>query len=97
MKKSAHENGQQVGNLLSRYKNYFTPPQSSVVKECLIVIEQVSGIELEQKHLTYTVSSRTLTIQTSSVIRSELKRHHHTIIVELQKKLGTHNAPTNII
>jgi hypothetical protein len=96
-KKPAQENGQQLGNLLARYKNRFTPPQASVVKECLEVIERVSGISLEQKHLTYTVSSRTLVVQTSSMIRSELKTHHAAITAELQKRLGAHNAPKVII
>ncbi len=96
-KKPAEVNGQQLGNLLARYKDRFKPPQASVVKECLEVIENVSGIVLEQKHLAYTVSSRTLSVQTSSLIRSELKTHHDAILFELQKKLGAQNTPTLIL
>ena len=97
MKKPAEENRQQLGNLLARYKDRFKPPQSSVVKECIEVIADVSGIMLEQKHLTYTVSSRTLVVQTSSMIRSELKTHQDAITTELQKRLGAHNAPKVIL
>lgn len=97
LKKPAQENGQHLGNLLARYKNKFAPPQASVVKECLEVIERVSGIVLEQKHLTYTVSTRTLVVHTSSMIRSELKTHHAAITTELQNKLGAQNAPKVII
>ena len=96
-KKPAKENGQHLGNLLARYKDRFKPPQASVVKECLDVIESVTGIVLEQKHLTYTVSTRTLVVQTSSMIRSELKTHHSAITQTLQKKLGAHNAPKGIL
>jgi predicted metal-dependent phosphoesterase TrpH len=96
-KKPAERNKQQLGNLLARYKERFKPPQASVVKECIEVIESVTGIILEQKHLTYTVSSRTVVVQTSSLIRSELKTHHSAITTELQKRLGAHNAPTVII
>lgn len=96
-KKPAEENKQHLGNLLARYKERFKPPQASVVKECIEVIESVCGIVLEQKHLTYTVSTRTLTVQTSSMIRSELKTHHTAITTELQKRLGAHNAPSLII
>jgi hypothetical protein len=96
-KKPAELNGQQLGNLLARYKNHFKPPQASVVKECIEVIKSVSGIDLEQKHLIYTVSSRTLSVQASSLIRSELKTHQEAISFELQKRLGAHNAPKVII
>ena len=96
-KKPAEDNRQQLGNLLARYKERFKPPQASVVKECIEVIESVSGIVLEQKHLTYTVSTRTLVVQASSMIRSELKTHHSAITLELQKRLGAHNAPKLII
>jgi hypothetical protein len=96
-KKPAEVNGQQLGNLLARYKSHFKPPQASVVKECLEVIESVSGIVLEQKHLTYTVSSRTIVVQASSLVRSELKTHHSVIMSELQKKLGANNSPKVII
>lgn len=96
-KKLAEENEQQLGNLLAKYKDRFKPPQASVVKECVDVIKDVSGIVLEQKHLTYTVSSRTLVVQTSSLIRSELKTHHEVISSRLQKKLGVHNAPKLIL
>ncbi len=97
MKKSPTSNEQQLGNLLARYKNHFKPPQASVVKECLEVIQDVCGIILEQKHLTYTVSNKTLTVQTSSLVRSELKTNHQAITKELEKRLGAHNAPKVII
>ena len=96
-KKPAEGNDQQLGNLLARYKNHFKPPQASVVKECLEVIQDVCGIILEQKHLTYTVSNKTLTVQTSSLVRSELKTNHQAITKELEKRLGAHNAPKVII
>jgi hypothetical protein len=97
MKKSPTNNEQQLGNLLARYKDHFKPPQASVVKECLEVIQDVTGIVLEQKHLTYMVSNKTLTVQTSSLIRSELKTKHQVITKELEKRLGAHNAPKVII
>ena len=96
-KKPTAENGQQLGNLLAHYKERFKPPQASVVKECIEVIESVSGIVLEQKHLTYTVSSRTLVVHASSMIRSELKTHQDKITTELQKRLGAHSAPKVIL
>lgn len=96
-KKPTQENGQQLGNLLARYKERFKPPQASVVKECLEVIEAVTGITLQQHQLTYTVSTRTLVVQTSSMVRSELKTHHQAITKALQERLGAHNAPKVII
>lgn len=96
-KKPAQENGQQLGNLLARYKERFKPPQASVVKECVEVIGVVTGITLQQHQLTYTVSTRTITVQASSLIRSELKTHQQAITKALQERLGAHNAPKVII
>lgn len=96
-KKDPKENKNQLGNLLERYKRILKPPQASVEKEAIIVIESITGITLQPQQINYTVVSRTLVIKAPSIIRSELKIHHPDIVKELQSRLGVQNAPSVII
>lgn len=96
-KKDPTENNDQLGNLLLRYKKHFVPPQATVEKESIMVIKEVSGIELLPHQVSYTVSTRVLIIKAPSLIRSELRFHFGAILLELKKTLGDKNSPTTII
>lgn len=96
-KKDPTLNTSQLGNLLARYKTLLKPPQASVEKECLVVIKEVSGIQLTPQQVSYTVSTRTLIIKAPSVLRSELKFHHTAILQNLKTRLGENTTPTTII
>jgi hypothetical protein len=96
-RKDPNENKNQLGNLLERYKRIIKPPQATVVKEAVLIIEGITTIKLLPHQLSYTVGSRTLFIKAPSIICSELRSHHPTIIKELQSRLGAQNAPTTII
>lgn len=96
-RKDPAENSTQLGNLLERYKKIFQPPQASVVKEAIVVIEMITTIKLLPQQLTYSVGTKTLIIKAPSVLRSELMPHHQTIIKELQTRLGAQNAPHTLL
>jgi len=97
MKKDPSFNKNQLGNLLERYKTHFQPPQASVEKECILVIKDVTGIELTKQQISYSVVTRTLVIKAPSLIRSELKTKHPLILKELSGRLGSKNPPVAII
>ena len=96
-RKRPEQNYNQLGNLLERYKKQLKPPQASVEKVCVSVVADLTGIPLGAHQITYTVSSRTITIKASSLIKSELKTHYTAILLELEKRLGLGSAPTTII
>jgi hypothetical protein len=96
-RKDPLENKNQLGNLLERYKKLIKPPQATVEKEAIVVIEGLTTIKLLSHQLTYTVGSRTLIIKAPSIICSELRVHHPVIIKELQRRLGAQNAPITIL
>jgi hypothetical protein len=96
-KKDPNKNNNQLGNLIERYKKILKPPQASVEKEAIVVIEKVTNIRLLPHQITYTVSSKTLFVKAPSIIRSELKVYHPTIIKELQAHLGAQNSPHTIL
>lgn len=96
-KKDPNESVHQLGNLLARYRAILKPPQASVEKECLVVIKDVTGIELRSHQVSYTVSTRTLVLKTPSLLRSELMLHRQAILLELKKRLGEKGSPDTIL
>jgi uncharacterized protein YqiB (DUF1249 family) len=96
-RKDPRSNRQQLGNLLELYKKRFKPPQASVEKECLAVIEELTPFTLTLEQVTYTISTRTLAITAPSIIKSELRLYHQQILVEVQKRLTESSAPQVII
>lgn len=95
--KDPTDNKNQLGNLLERYKRILQPPQATVEREAIVVIKELTTIQLVERQVSYTVGTRTLAIIAPSIIRSELRQHHFTILGELKKRLGAEHAPQAII
>lgn len=96
-KKDPNESEHQLGNLLLKYKALLKPPQASVEKECIKVIQEVTRIELLPHQVSYTVSTRTLNIKAPSLLRSELMLHREAILGGLKRQLGEKSAPTTLL
>jgi hypothetical protein len=96
-KKDPSESVHQLGNLLARYKAVLKPPQASVERECIMVVKEVTGIELLPQQVSYTVATKTLVLKTPSLLRSELLLQRQGILIELKKRLGEKRAPDVII
>jgi hypothetical protein len=96
-KKDPSDNDRQLGRLLERYKTLLKPPQASVEKECILVIEELTGIALRPHQVRYTVSTRTLTVKAPSLLRSELSLHRLDLLEAFKNRLGATVAPTTII
>jgi hypothetical protein len=96
-KKDPSSNTGQLGNLIERYKKILKPPQSSVVKEVIGVIEEVVGIKVSAHQLEYKVASRTVFIRTPSVIKGEILQRRDLIKQKLTDRLGELNAPVNFL
>lgn len=82
-----------VGDLFERYKTRFKAPQASVEKVCLQVIKEVAGYDLSMSQVTYVVSTRTLSLQVPSILKSELKFHYVSILRILKTRLGSAGSP----
>lgn len=96
MRKPPTDNGQQLGNLIERYKRILKPPQASVEKQAIETIANITGIVLQADQVGYQTGSRTLIIKAPSLVRSELLLSYDAILKALQAELGTANAPTHI-
>lgn len=86
-----------VGDLFEKYKKTLIAPQKTVETEALRVIGELVGIKLKEDQLSYTVSSKILYIQASSLIKQEIVFKKEEILTELKRCLGIKNSPQNIL
>lgn len=86
-----------VGDLFEKYRKLLKPPQASVEKECLEAIKEVTGFDLSDYKITYTVSTRTISISAPSVLKTEIKFSQEKILSQLKNSLGETNCPKVII
>lgn len=85
-----------IGDLFEKYRTRFKAPQATVERATIEVIKEVSGFELSLEQVTYTVSTRTVSLQVPSILKSELRFHHMVIIKKLEEKLGKDGSPQTI-
>jgi len=86
-----------IGDLFEKYRTRFKAPQASVEKVCVAVINEVTGFELTAEQVTYTVNTRTVSLQVPSILKSELRFHHALILKKLTDQLGKDGAPKTIL
>ena len=65
-------------------------------KECIKVIQEITGFEISKTQVMYTVSTKSIYLQVPCILKSELRFHHNTILQTLQNRLGKDGCP-NII
>lgn len=87
----------QLGDLFEKYRLRLKAPQSTVEKECVVVIREVAGFTITAAQVTYTVSTRTISLQVPSLLKSELRFHHTAILQELENRLGRDGCPKVIL
>lgn len=86
-----------LGDLFEKYRTHFKAPQASVEKECVAVVKEVTGFTLTQEQVSYTVSTRTISLQVPSLLKSELRFHYAAILSKLTERLGKDGAPKTIL
>jgi len=86
-----------VGDLFDKYRTLFKAPQATVEKEFLIVVTEVTGYKLALGQISYTVSTRTISLRVPSIMKSELKFHYSKILQTLENRLGVDGSPKVII
>lgn len=82
-----------VADLFDKYKKVLKAPQSSVIKEVIEVISDITGVTLSPKFIKYTVHSRTVSITAPAVVKQEIKLHQDEIIIHLTARLGEQSVP----
>jgi hypothetical protein len=96
-KKSPGTNNQQLGNLIERYKKIIKPPQQTVVKEVIIVVKEITNLQLQESNVTYSVPTKTIHLTVSGIVKTEIKKQQSQIIKKLTERLGEQQCPTVIL
>ncbi len=86
-----------IGDLFERYRTHFKAPQGSVEKEVIEVIHSITGFRLEKKQVSYTVSTRTISLRVSSILKTEILFKKQEILNHLKNSLGKDNSPQTIL
>jgi len=83
----------QIGDLFERYKTRFKAPQESVEKEVILVIKDISGFELKPEQVSYVVSTKTISLQIPSILKTEIFFKKTEILQTLKNNLGKDSSP----
>jgi ATP-dependent protease HslVU (ClpYQ) peptidase subunit len=85
-----------VASLFEKYKQLLKPPQQTVQNAMVEIIKDVTGHTLHQGTVLYTVSTRTITLKVSSILKQEILLHQSELLLHARGRLGEKNAPTVI-
>ena len=86
-----------LGGLFAKYKDHFKAPQASVEKEFIAVVKEATGFELKPEQVSYTVSTRTISLQIPGLLKNELRFKQDMILEHLSKRLGKTSCPKLIL
>lgn len=85
-----------VGDLFESYKKRLKAPQATVEKTFIEVTKEVTGFTLQKSQVSYTVSTRTISLQVPSILKSELSFQYEAILKQLEQTLGQTGCPKKI-
>lgn len=87
----------QLSSLFAAYKKKLQPPQSSVEKVAVTVIQDVTKLPVTSDYVVvYTPASRVLRLQAPSIIKTEVLQHKAAIMTRLRAELGEAGCPTDL-
>ncbi len=86
-----------VGDLFLKYQTKIKAPQATVEKAVAVAIKKITGFEVAVDQVNYTVSTKTVSLKVSSVLKTELKLYQQQIIDELKIQLSEYEVPKVIL
>ena len=86
-----------VSDLFESYRKRLRPPQKSVLRVFVEVVEELLSIQLDIEKLDYSVASKTIHLRVPSPVRSEVKLHEKELLAHLKARLGGLGAPKHLV
>ncbi len=86
-----------INTLFDKYKRTLKAPQGIVVEAFIEVVHDLVGFQIPKERVTYTVSQKTLSVQVSGPLKTEIKLHEADILNHLKGRLGAQSAPVRIL
>jgi hypothetical protein len=84
-------------DLFKKYRDHLVAPQASVEQAAADILSDLLGHPVTSNDLTYTPSSRTLSLRLRGPLRTEALLHKAELMTHLQGRLGVRNAPKTIM
>lgn len=86
-----------VSDLFKKYTQTLHAPQGIVITAFIVAVEEVCGATLTKKHCLYNPNTRTLTVQASGMIKTEITLHKKDILRMMRDTIGEKNLPKDIL
>ena len=86
-----------VGDLFDVYRKRLKPPQGSVIRSFVEVVDEVLGLTIKEAQVSYSVGSKTLHLRVPAPMKSEIKLHEGELLAHLAGRLGERGAPKHIV
>lgn len=86
-----------VGDLFDKYRQTLKAPQKTVVRAFCEVVDDLLDITVDEKKISYTPASRTLSFKVGGPLKSEILLHKQEIMTHLKGRLGEKSAPKDIL
>ena len=91
------EGPKKLSSLFEKYRKTLKAPEQSVRIVFVEVVEEILGIVVDEKKLSYSPHTRLVHIKTAGAIRSEILQHKQEILSHVQGRLGEKSAPKDIV
>ena len=85
-----------LGSLFERYQRILVPPQASVEKRVAEILTDITPLTITPDQVTYSVGSKTISLQVHSVLKSEISHYNVAVLDQLKTEMGIKNSPKSI-
>ncbi|OGG61561.1 hypothetical protein A3C87_02855 [Candidatus Kaiserbacteria bacterium RIFCSPHIGHO2_02_FULL_49_34] len=72
-------------------------PQKSVIEAFCVSVEEVLGMKLDPRFVSYVPSSKTLHLNATGMFKQEIKMRQDEILSNLKETIGAKNVPKLIL
>ena len=86
-----------VKDLFAKYRTTLIAPQKTVELEMVRAVGEVCGFTLKEEQVSYTVSTKTISLRAPAVLRQEIKLKEKDLLKVLAGVLGKKSAPLHIV
>ena len=86
-----------ISEFFEVYKKKLTAPERTVISAATELFNDLYGITLSNKQISYSAATKTLAISAPGPIQSEIRLHKEEILAHLRARLGEKSAPKSIV
>lgn len=86
-----------ISNLFKKYTQTLKAPQGTVITQFIESVECVLHIPIKKEQCSYNVSTKTISLHTPGMVKTEILLHKEEILTALKHTLGEKSAPQNIL